>query len=421
MSSVCLYFQVHQPWRVKRYRIFDVGNDDRYFNESGENDLNNERIMKKVARKCYTPANETLLDILHEHPKFRASFSISGIALEQFEQFTPEVIASFRDLVNTGRIEILGETYYHSLAALYSPAEFKRQVRMHRDKVYELFGVEPTVFRNTELIYRNDIAGMVADMGYRGMVIEGADHILGWRSPAFTYHPKGIKSMKLLLKHYKLSDDIAFRFGEKNWEEYPLTAPKFAQWVNAHNGSGDTINLFMDYETFGEHQWEDKGIFAFLRHMPGEILQHPDNDFITPSEACDRFDTRGEIDAPDYVSWADIERDLSAWRSNAMQYDALKSIYALEDTIMEIEDQNLVTMWRRLQTSDHFYYMCTKWFSDGDVHAYFNPYNSPYEAFIAYMNALADLTLRVQKARKKQKRFPHLVKKMRSLVAPTSV
>ncbi len=396
MSAVCFYFQVHQPRRIKRYRFFDIGNDHEYFNDASEQDTNNARITRKVADKCYLPANEVMLENLRKHPEFKVAYSISGIALEQFEEYTPEVIESFKRLVDTGRVEILSETYHHSLTFLHSPEEFKRQVQLHADKVRELFGVRPYVFRNTELIYRNDIAELVADMGYLGMLAEGAEHLLGWRKPTFVYHAKNDPTFRLLLKHYKLSDDIAFRFSNRDWEEWPLTAPKFAQWVNAHNGDGHIINLFMDYETFGEHQWEDTGIFHFMRALPGEVLKQSDNFFVTPSEALSKYDPVGEVDAPDYVSWADVERDLSAWRSNAIQHDALRALAELEPEVRKSRDETLLRDWRRLSTSDHFYYMCTKWFQDGDVHAYFNPYESPYEAYIAYMNVLNDLRLRVR-------------------------
>lgn len=411
MSAVCLYFQVHQPHRIKQYRFFDIGADHSYFNDESESKVNNERILRKVAHKCYLPANDTIHSILQDHPEFKASFSISGTALEQFAMYAPEVLDSFRRLIDTGRVELLSETYYHSLSFLRSPREFRDQIRMHRRLVEELFGVSPTVFRNTELIYRNDIAHMIADLGYLGMLAEGADHVLGWRSPNFLYHAKDNPDFKILLKNYKLSDDIAFRFGERSWAEWPLTAPKFANWVSSHNGSGEVINLFMDYETFGEHQWEDTGIFAFLRSLPGEILAHPDNSFMTVSEAINAHRSVGEFDAPHYVSWADVERDLSAWQSNPIQHDALRSIYELEGAVRAANDPKLLEDWRRLTTSDHFYYMCTKWWSDGDVHAYFNPYQSPYDAFIAYMNVLEDLRYRLRTG-KKQSPFSRVAKRV---------
>ncbi|MBI2655069.1 alpha-amylase, partial [Candidatus Woesearchaeota archaeon] len=288
------------------------------------------------------------------------------------------------------------ETYHHTLSFLYSKEEFKEQVEMHNKKIRQLFSYRPKVFRNTELVYNNELAAFVEKMGYKGILAEGADHILGWRSPNFVYKPKG-PNLKLLLKNYRLSDDIAFRFSEKSWEEYPLTAPKFANWINKINGNGNLVNLFMDYETFGEHQWEDKGIFEFLKHLPHEILKHPDNDFVTPSEAIKKYDSVAELDFPHFVSWADIERDLSAWLGNKMQNEAINQVYALEPHVKLSRNKALIDEWRKLQTSDHFYYMCTKWFNDGDVHKYFNPYDSPYEAFIAYMNILNDFRMKADK------------------------
>lgn len=405
MSAVCFYFQVHQPRRVKRYRFFDIGNDHEYFNDASERETNNGRIARKVAQKSYLPANEAMLANLREYPDFKIAYSLSGIALEQFEEYTPEVIESFKRLVDTGRVELLSETYFHSLTFLESHKEFREQVRMHADILHRLFGVKPYVFRNTELIYNNHIGELVGDMGYLGMLAEGADHLLGWRKPTYIYHAKGDPTLKLLLKHYKLSDDIAFRFSNRDWEEWPLTAPKFAKWVSAHNGDGYVINLFMDYETFGEHQWEDTGIFDFIRAMPREVLKDPDNSFVTPTEALMKFPVTGEIDAPNYVSWADVERDLSAWKSNAIQHDALRAFFALESDVKKTGDSTLIRDWRRLSTSDHFYYMCTKWFQDGDVHKYFSPYESPYEAFIAYMNALQDVRVRARSAPGRRRSF----------------
>jgi len=320
MSSICFYFQVHQPLRIKKYRYFDIGVVSSYFDDNSESNLNNKRILQKVASKSYLPTNKLLLELIKKHPKFKVSFSLSGLAIEQFEKFSPETLESFKKLVDTGRVEVLSETYYHSLSFLYSKEEFKSQVDLHAKKLKQVFGIaKPKVFRNTELIYNNDLAYEVERMGYNGILAEGADHILGWRSPNFLYKPVGAKKIKLLLKNYKLSDDIAFRFSEKTWKEFPLTAEKFAAWTNAINGNGEVVNLFMDYETFGEHQWEDTGIFDFMRALPGELLAHPDNDFVTPSQAIKRYKPVGVIDAPNFVSWADVERDLSAWLSNSMQ------------------------------------------------------------------------------------------------------
>ncbi|MHB1086952.1 MAG: glycoside hydrolase family 57 protein [Minisyncoccota bacterium] len=395
MKSVCFYFQVHQPYRVKRYRVFDIGNDPEYFNDRGESDLNNRKIVEKVAAKSYIPATTLLLDLLRRHPEMRVSFSFSGIALEQLERHVPQAIELFKQVVDTGRAEVLGETYYHSLAFFYSPGEFERQVAKHREIVRRLFGVWPRVFRNTELSYRNDLAHWADREGYLGVIAEGWDPILGWRSPNYVYTPKGAKNTRLLLKNYRLSDDIAFRFSSREWSEWPLTTEKFAQWVHAMEG--DTINLFMDYETFGEHQWEDTGIFHFLDKLPEELYKNPDIAFKTPSEVIQAYEPRDEVDMPNIVTWADTDRDLTAWVGNPMQKAAIDAVYGIEDQVMLANDGRLMEDWRKLQTSDHFYYMCTKWSADGDVHAYFSPYESPYDAYISYMNALSDLKLRLEK------------------------
>jgi len=395
MKSVCFYFQVHQPYRVKRYRVFDIGNDPEYFNDRSESDLNNRRIVEKVAAKSYIPATTLLLELLKRHPEMRVSFSFSGIALEQLERYVPEAIELFKAIIDTGRAEVLGETYYHSLSFFYSEAEFERQVSKHRDIIRRLFGVWPRVFRNTELSYRNDLAHWAERQGYAGVIAEGWDPVLGWRSPNYVYTPKGAKQIRLLLKNYKLSDDIAFRFSSRDWPEWPLTAEKFGQWVQASDG--DTVNLFMDYETFGEHQWADTGIFSFLEKLPEELYKNGGIAFRTPSEVIQAHDVKDEVDMPHIVTWADTDRDLTAWVGNPMQKAAIDSVYSLEDKILLANDGRLLEDWRKLQTSDHFYYMCTKWSADGDVHAYFSPYESPYDAYISYMNALSDLRLRVEK------------------------
>lgn len=396
MADVCFYFQVHQPFRVRPYSVFDIGERAEYFGDKSTSNLNNGRIARKVADKCYLPANAIILELLDKHPEFRATYSISGTALDQFEAYVPEVIESFKKLVATGRVELLAETSHHSLSAVMSNEEFRSQVQAHVDRIERTFGVRPTAFRNTELIYDDRIAALVEGMGFSAILAEGADHVLGWRSPAFAYRPKGCTKLTLLLKNYRLSDDIAFRFSNRDWSEWPLGAPKFARWVDQVNGNGHLVNLFMDYETFGEHQWADTGIFDFLRHLPTEILKHPDNGFLTVSEAAAKYAPTAELEVPQTISWADMERDLSAWRSNPMQEAALRAVYALERGVKESGDGQLMEDWRRLTTSDHFYYMCTKWFSDGDVHKYFNPYDSPYDAFVSYMNVIHDLTLRVR-------------------------
>ena len=406
MLTVCPYFHVHQPYRVKRYRVFDIGNDNQYFNEGGENDLNNRRILEKVAQKSYRPMNAVLKRMLDEHEDFRFALSFSGTVLDQFEAYAPDVLESFQELVATGRVEILADTYHHSLSFFYSVPEFERQVAKHAKRVHELFGYTPRVFRNTELSYRNDLARWCEDNGYLGIMAEGWDPVLGWRSPNYVYKPVGCKRIKVLLKNYKLSDDIAFRFGNRGWESYPLQAETFAQWVHAHHGDGHTINLFMDYETFGEHQWEDTGIFNFMRALPGMLKQHPDTSFKTPSETIQSYESVGEIDVQHVLTWADTDRDLTAWVGNDIQKDAIRSIYGMEKDVLATGQESIIETWRKLQTSDHFYYMCTKWSEDGDVHAYFSPYQSPYDAYVAFMNALSDLQLRVQHALEAKRAIP---------------
>ncbi len=389
MVSICLYFQVHQPFRLGHYQFFSIGSGRGYYDAE-----KNRGVLRRVADKSYLPATRILAELMRKHPGFKVSFSFSGVVLDQFEEYYPEVLRQFQDLVSTGNVEILSETYHHSLAFVHSPAEFEEQVRLHDRRIEELFAQKPTVLRNTELVYNNALAEKAEEMGYSAVLLEGADKVLGWRSPNFVYRPVNAK-VKLLLKNYRLSDDIAFRFSERSWKDWPLTVEKYASWVNNVNGNGTNVNLFMDYETFGEHQWESTGIFEFLRLLPGELLKHPDNSFRLPSEVAS-YDAVGELDIPEFISWADIERDLSAWIGNDMQRSALRTVYALEKGIKASGDARLLEDWRRLQTSDHFYYMCTKWFSDGDVHKYFNPYDSPYDAFITYMNIMKDMERRLQ-------------------------
>ena len=394
-KAISFYLHVHQPFRVRQYTIFDIANDHRYFDADYEDRTSNERIIHKVAEKSYLPTNRRLLALLQRHPEFRLSMSITGTVIEQLERWAPHVLQSFKALVDTGRVEIVGETYHHSLAFFYSRSEFEAQVQMHRDKVREVFGQTPTVFRNTELAYNNDLAYWADKAGYKAVLAEGWDKVLDWRSPNFVYQPTYTQNVKLLLKNYRLSDDIAFRFGDRDWSGWPLTADKFSHWLN-NTHDAQVFNLFMDYETFGEHQWHESGIFDFLEHLPQEWLKVPGNSFMTVSETADAFDAVDRIDMPHTVTWADTERDLSAWLGNSMQSSSILDLYKLEDAVHATQDLRLIEDWRRLQTSDHFYYMCTKWFNDGDIHAYFSPYENPYDAFIAYMNACHDLRYRLQ-------------------------
>lgn len=393
MPAICFYFQVHQPYRLKHYSFFNIGNDHSY-----EDQPLNKQILNKVSDKCYLPANKLLLQLIKKYNKqFRVSFSISGCAIEQFEKDRPDILQSFIDLAKTGCVEFLSETYYHSLSFLYSKEEFVRQVEMHRQKIKEHFNQEPKVFRNTELIYNNELGDFIQHMGYKAVLSEGVDWILNGRSPHYLYNPPGNKSVKCLLRNYNLSDDIAFRFSNTGWANYPVTAPKYAKWLHAYAKNSDTINLFMDYETFGEHQWENTGIFGFLEHLPNEILKHKDFSFKTPSEVADLYPSRGIYDVHQTISWADTERDISAWLSNAMQAETLSKLYSLEEEIKKSDNKELLDKWSKLQISDHFYYMCTKYWADGVVHKYFSPYNSPYDSYIYFINAVSDLELMVQK------------------------
>lgn len=391
MRSICFYFQVHQPFRLKKYRFFDIGNDHSYYN-----DYENRTIMRKVAEKCYLPANQLMLDLVNEYgDNFKIAYSLSGTVIDQFELYAPDVLESFQKLFATGRVELLDETYSHSLSALRPEDVFDYQVNRHRRKVKELFGLQPKIFRNTELIYSDEIGEKVAKLGYEGMLTEGARHIMGWKSPNYLYCNAVNPKLKLLLKNFKLSDDIAFRFSNQAWDEYPLTAEKYVSWLNAIDPNEEVINLFMDYETFGEHQWKETGIFDFMRALPEKVFKYSDYQFHTPSEVVAKHNPVGVLNVPYPISWADEERDLTAWLGNELQNEAFENLYKLFERVKELDDPELWRDWLYLQTSDHFYYMCTKWFSDGDVHKYFNPYSSPYEAFINYMNILSDFRIRL--------------------------
>ena len=390
MKTVCFYFQVHQPWRLKTYRFFNMGNDHNYLD-----DFTNRAIMQKVARECYLPMNALLLSRIEEHKgAFKVSFSITGSAVEQFKAYAPEVLESFKRLAETGCVEFLGETYSHSLSSLYSADEFKNEVKLHTAMLKEEFGVKPTAFRNTEPIYSDDIAKMVEGMGFKTMLAEGAKHILGWKSPNFVYTDAVDNKLRLLLRNYKLSDDIAFRFSNEGWEEWPLSADKYADWVASENG--DVVNLFMDYETFGEHQKAATGIFDFMKALPAALLSRG-VEFATVSDAAKKLQPVAVLHCPYAMSWADEERDVTAWLGNDLQNEAFSKLYALAPRIKKAKNKDFEYVWHFMQNSDHFYYMATKWFSDGDVHSYFNPYGSAYEAFINYMNVLADFEIELNK------------------------
>lgn len=380
MTSLCFYFQVHQPMRLNKFSVFTK--ESPYFDEE-----RNKGYFERVSRKCYLPTNKLLLDLINEHEKkFKIAFSLTGVFVEQCKKFAPEVLESFKELAKTGNVEFLSETYYHSLAALFSEQEFKEQIKIHKKMILDLFNQKPKIFRNTEAMYSNNIAKLIESLGYKGIITEGHESILGWRSPNYLYNPNGCK-IAALLRNYKLSDDIGFRFSARWWEEYPLTADKYAIWLS--KCEGQFVNIFIDYETFGEHQWEDTGIFNFLKYLPIEVFKYQNLDFKNPSEIVKMYKPVGAIDVPHIISWADIQRDTTAWLENEMQRLAFEQMAELEKHVKK--DPEILHIWRLLQTSDHFYYMCTKWFADGDVHKYFNPYSSPYDAFINYMNILQDI------------------------------
>jgi len=377
---------------LRTYRFFDIGADHYYYD-----DYQNKRIVRRIANDCYLPANEILLALINEFGSaFKVTFSITGTAIEQFQKYTPDVIESFQRLAKTGNVEFLAETYSHSLSSLNDVEEFKRQVNEHTLLMQKLFGVTPTTFRNTELVYSNSIADQVYDMGFKTMITEGAKQTLGWKSPNFLYCSAQNKRLKLLLRNYQLSDDIAFRFSQQSWSEWPLTAEKYVGWLNAVDPKQELVNLFMDYETFGEHQKAESGILGFLRAFPEQVIKSGKWTFLTPSEVAEKLQPVAAIDVPHAISWADEERDLTAWLGNHLQDEAYYSLYKVAGIMAHCTDEDLHRDWNYLQASDHFYYMCTKWFSDGSVHHYFNPYGTPYEAFLNYMNVLSDFLIRVK-------------------------
>ena len=393
MPSVCFYFEVHQPMRLNHFSVFNIGKNDDSLSTYFDRKLNQE-IFEKVAKKCYLPTNRLLLDLINEfNGKFRISFSLTGTFVEYCERFMPEVLDSFKDLFKTGAVDLIEETYYHSLSSLYDELdEFEEQVKMHHQMIKRIFNYEPKVFRNTEAIYDNRIAKKIEELGYKGIITEGSEKVLGWRSPNFLYKPVNA-NLKVLMRNYKLSDDVGFRFSVRDWPGFPLTADKYAYWMS--HCEGDVINLFIDYETFGEHQWTETGIFDFIKHLPRAVLKHKHLDFVTVSEVVDRYNTMGEIDVPWAISWADEDRDVSTWLGNDMQIACFNELRDIERKVKKQDDEDLLHAWRLLQTSDHLYYVSTKGFEDGNVHAYFSPYDVPYEGFINYMNILQDLKQKV--------------------------
>lgn len=393
--NICFYFQVHQPFRLLDYNFFQIGKNHFY-----ENDALNRQILQKIASNCYLKTNALLLELIKKYPSFNFSFSLSGMVLEQFALYQPEVLHSFQQLAKTGQVEFLGETYYHSLASIYSKDEFEFQVKLHEKAIEKYFSQKPTTFRNTELIFDNVIAKIAEELGYNTILTESVDRILKNRSPHQAYAASNTSHIKVLLRDYHLSDDISFRFSDKSWQDYPITVKKYVAKLKKLNPEAETVNLFMDYENFGEHQPESSGIFAFLKNLVSECIDNQGYTFKSPQQISEMLKPKDEYSVEDYISWADTERDLSAWLSNSMQYEALHKIYALRTDVLKTENEDLIKVWSRLQTSDHYYYMCTKYWADGDVHKYFSPYNSPYDAYIFFMNILSDFELLVKKALK---------------------
>jgi alpha-amylase len=393
MTSICIYFEVHQPTRLNRFSVFNVGKTSDPLSTYFNRELNY-WIFEKVAKKCYIPTNKILLNLINEFDgDFRISFSLTGTFIEYCENYMPSLLDSFKDLFATGAVDLIEETYFHSLSSLYDDLdEFEEQVNMHNKMLKRIFNYKPRVFRNTEAIFDNRIAKKVNELGYKGILTEGTEKILNWRSPNYIYKPVNA-DIKVLLRNYTLSDDVGFRFSARGWPGYPLTADKYAYWLAS--SEGDLINLFIDYETFGEHQWIETGIFDFLDHLPKEVLKHKHLDFVTVSEAVERYEPVGEIDVPWAISWADADRDVSTWLGNNMQVACFNEIKEIGRALKQKNDKDLLYIWRLLQTSDHLYYLSTKGMEDGDVHAYFSPYSGPYEGFINYMNILQDLKQRV--------------------------
>ncbi len=393
MKTICFYFQIHQPLRLKTYRFFNMGKDHYYLD-----DVANSTIMRKVANRCYLPMNSLLLKLIKQHKgAFRISFSMSGLAVEQFREYAPEVLDSFRELAATGCVEFLGETYAHSLASLIDNDEFVDQIKKHSAMIKKEFGMKPTTFRNTELIYSDTIGETVASLGFKAMLAEGAKHILGWKSPNFVYANAIDQKLRLLLRNYKLSDDIAFRFSDRGWNEWPLTVDKFISWITPEDVPGEIVNLFMDYETFGEHQDASTGIFDFMAYLPKAALATKKIKFATCSETAAAHQPVAVLSSPHPMSWADEERDVTAWLGNELQNEAFNKLYSLRPSVKAIGSKDFDYVWNFMQSSDHFYYMATKWLSDGDVHKYFNPYESSYESFINYMNVLSDFAIELDK------------------------
>jgi alpha-amylase len=397
MVSLCFYFQVHQPFRLNHYRVKQIGSHTPYFD-----DTKNRQIFNKVATKCYWPAGRLFASLLRRFPQeFSISFSFSGTFLEQCELYDPALLELYQDILALPNAEVICETSHHSLAALADSEEFFDQVEKQRENLFRLFGAKPTVFRNTELIYSDAIGELVHKLGFDGCLLEGWETYLpeGWNAHHLFHHPRH-PDLKLLPKSYQLSDDIAFRFSNREWNSWPLTASKYHSWLERLlDGKHEFVGLFMDYETFGEHQWADTGIFTFLETWVESMAKDPRFHFVMPSQAIQRFSPRSPMTVGKPMSWADTERDISAWLGNSIQEDSFAKSYALKKDVLATKSDALLEEWRKLLTSDHLYYMCIKWSQDGDVHKYFSPFESPYDAYLDYANIIEDLTLKCVKFR----------------------
>ncbi len=390
MKAICFYFQIHQPFRLKRYRFFDIGNDHYYYD-----DFANDDIVTRIAQHSYIPAAESLLRMLEQNPGFKCALSITGVALEQIEQYVPELIDVLKKLVATGRVEFLAKTYAHSLSSLIDPDEFANQVKVHDEKIHELFGVRPKVLRNTELIYCDEMAPQILAMGYKGVITEGAKHILGWKSPNYVYSAATAPKLKILLRNSKLSDDISKRFSDTEWDAYPLTADKYIDWIASTPAEEQIVNLFMNLETFGEFQTRETGIFQFLEALP-YFAQQRGIEFVTPTEAISKLKSVGELSIMHPISWTDESRDTTAWLGNKLQNEAFEKLYSVAERVRLCDDRRLKQDWYYLQAADHLFYMATKHFADGAAHSNFSPYETPFVAFTNYMNVLADFIVRVE-------------------------
>lgn len=391
MKSVCFYFTIHQPYRLKRYRFFDIGNDHYYYDDFADDD-----IITRLANTSYIPMADTLLDMIKKtNGGFKCSICISGTAIEQLQMYVPEFIDKLRQLADTGCVEFLSGTYAHSLASLEDPEEFLREVKMHDDLIQSLFGKRPTVFANTELIYDDDIALLIKSMGFNTAVTDGAKHILGWKSPNYVYSAATAPDLKLLLTNDKLAEDISRNFNNPEWDEYPLTADKYIRWIASLPEEEQVINLYLSMDTFGSFLPGYTGIFDFMKALPA-FGNESGVEFTTPSDVVAKLKPVGELSIPYPISDIDEARDVSAWKGNELQREALNKLYGVAERVNMCSDRRLKQDWEYLQSSDHFYYMSTKNMADGADHAAFSPYDSPFAAFTNYMNVLADFLVRVE-------------------------